>query len=273
MDYLIIFLKINIYNEDGIIFMEQFLRTQLLLGKEKFQQIQNAKITIVGLGAVGGAASEVLARAGVGSLTLVDFDKIKITNLNRQILAVHSTINKPKVDAAKERIRDINPKCKVETFELFASSETMQVFLGSKPDLLIDAIDSLNPKVELLSYCRKNNIPVISSMGAALRTDPFSIKIGDLFKTHACPLAYCVRKYLRKRGIKDGITCVYSTQLPQGSVFNPDEFNEKDNFERGRKRKVLGSLPTITGIFGFMIAHGAIQFFTDTEFRKKYFSK
>ncbi|PIE58233.1 MAG: tRNA threonylcarbamoyladenosine dehydratase [Desulfobulbus propionicus] len=243
--------------------MERFLRTQSILGEKRFHRLQQAVVTVVGVGAVGGYVVEGLARSGIGALRLVDCDRIQLSNMNRQILALETTIHRPKVAVAKERVQAINPRAKVETLELFAARETLMAILTPKPDLLIDAIDSLNPKVQLLSAAVSCNLPVISSMGAALRTDPALIRSGDISQTSGCPLARRVRKRLRREGITTGVDCVYSTEkLP---LMSTDPAMEEPGVsagvyaERGRTRSVLGSLPTLSGIFGLMIANMAIR--------------
>jgi tRNA A37 threonylcarbamoyladenosine dehydratase len=241
--------------------MERFLCTELLLGKEKLKKLRDSAVTVIGLGAVGSYCVEALARSGVGSLRLVDFDDIKPTNINRHLYALSSTVGRKKAELAGERVRDINPGCKVEILQVFAAEETFKLILDNCPDVVIDAIDSLNPKTQLLSVCHRRKIPLVSCMGAALRTDPFSIKTGDLFEIKGCPLAVRVRKKLRKTGIERGIFCVYSDQklktaLPEEPVFSEGEY------ERGRRRKKLGSLATVTGIFGLTVAHCAIELLT-----------
>lgn len=239
--------------------MEQFLRTELLIGKENLQKLQKAKVAVMGLGAVGSFAVEALARSGVGNFLLIDSDKIQITNINRQLYALHSTLNKAKTDAAKERVLDINPKCKVETKQVFVNSDNLNEIFAAKVDLVIDAIDSFSPKVRLLEYCVKNNIPVISSMGAALKTDPSAIKTADLFETHHCRLAERLRGELRKCGINSGIMCVFSEQPAQMKPLYPENLPEgTEEFERSSS-KILGSLPVITGIFGLNMANLAIE--------------
>lgn len=239
--------------------MEQFLRVELLIGKEKLKKLRESSVTVIGLGAVGSYATEALARAGVGHLRLVDFDKIKPSNLNRHIYALHSTIGMSKVELAKSRIRDINLSCKVESLELFAARETMDVILDNDPDLVIDAIDSLNPKAQALKACYDKGVPVISSMGAATRVDPFSIKMADLLDTNCCPLAKRLRIKLKKEGIGRGIRCVYSDELRNLEAVDVKNAFSEDDYNRGRKRSKLGSLPTITGIFGLIVAHKAIE--------------
>lgn len=242
--------------------MEQFSRIKRLLGEKKFKKLQSSSVTVVGLGAVGGYAVEGLARAGVLHLRLVDFDTIQPSNINRQIIALHTTVGQPKVIAARDRILTINPGCHVEPLQLFAGDDTLAAILSPKPDLLIDAIDSLNPKVQLLTSAYHQGIPIISSMGAALRTDPSQIKTSDLMNTKNCPLARRLRKRLRKNGVEKSISCVYSTETVDFDYEMKGETAPEENGplnDRGRTRKTLGSLPTLTGIFGLTIANLAIQ--------------
>lgn len=239
--------------------MEQFLCIELLLGKEKLRKLRESSVTIIGLGAVGCYATEALARAGVGTLRLVDFDKIKPSNLNRHILALRSTIGTPKAALAARRVRDINPSCKVEAMEAFAASDTIDAILDNKPDLVIDAVDSLNPKSQILRACYERKLPVIASMGAATRVEPFSIRTADLLDTRCCPLAKRLRIKLKKEGIGRGILCVYSDELRNLRAVDTKNEASEDDYRRGRKRSKLGSLPTITGIFGLVVAHKAIE--------------
>lgn len=240
--------------------MERFTRTRCFLGEKKFNLLQQAMITIVGLGAVGGYAAEGLARAGIGRLRLVDFDTIQSSNINRQILALDNSIGQAKVKVAKERIHLINPKCQVEALQIFAADETLDDILSPPPDILIDAIDSLNPKIQLLTGAHRRNIRTFSSMGAALRTDPSKIKTGDIMTSNHCPLAKHVRNRLRRQGIEGGIHCIYSTERVDFSYQGPEKTEKPASaYEtRGRKRNVLGSLPTITGIFGLTLANEVI---------------
>ncbi len=244
--------------------MERFTRTQRILGAEKFNLLQNASVTIVGLGAVGGYATEGLARAGVGTLRLVDFDTIQLSNINRQILALESSLGQSKVEVALKRIKLINPECKVEALQIFAAEETLDTILLPKPDVLIDAIDSLNPKIQLLAGAHARNIVTFSSMGAALRTDPSKIQSDDIMRSNHCPLAKHVRNRLRRLGIEGGIQCVYSTErvdfsyeLPENQMATANSYED-----RGRKRNVLGSLPTVTAIFGMILANEVILHIT-----------
>lgn len=239
--------------------MEQFLRTELLLGKDNLTKLTKANVMIIGLGAVGSFAVEALVRSGIGSVILIDSDKVQITNINRQLFALHSTIGQLKTDIAKKRILDINPLCKVKTMPIFVNSDNLDEVFKDIPDIVIDAIDSFSPKVRLLEYCVKHSIPVVSSMGAALKTDPSSIKIADLFETHHCKLAERLRGELRKCGINSGIKCVFSEQPPQMKPLYPENLPEgSEKFDR-KSAKILGSLNTITGIFGLNLANIVIE--------------
>lgn len=234
---------------------ERFLRTQLLLGEEGLTRLQQSKVMIIGLGAVGGYALEALARAGVGHLVLVDFDVFDITNINRQILATTSSIGRKKIEVARERVLDINPNCVVEIIDLFVNAETLPELLNQKVDFVIDAIDALNPKCCLIEALYNQKIPFLSSMGAALKSDPSCIHLGKLSETKNCGLSKFIRKRLKKREVDiKKIYCVFSDEqvdLPEGAIVN--------NEEEENKRNTLGSLPTITAIFGLTIANQVIK--------------
>jgi tRNA threonylcarbamoyladenosine dehydratase len=241
--------------------MERFARTRLFLGEERFRKLQTASVTVVGLGAVGGYVVEGLSRAGITRLRLIDFDTVQPSNLNRQILALETTIGRPKAEVAKERVLAINSFCTVEALQLFANDETMDQVLTPAPSLLVDAIDALNPKVQLLTAAYRRHIPILSSMGAALRTDPSKIQFGDLFKTRKCPLARRLRKRLRHNGIGQGIECIFSTEEVNFTYMAPvrESSSASPFVNRGRSRRTLGSLPTLTGIFGLCLANRAIM--------------
>jgi tRNA A37 threonylcarbamoyladenosine dehydratase len=232
----------------------------MLLGGESFQRLSTSHVAVVGLGAVGGYALEAMARTGIGRFTVVDFDTVQPTNINRQIFALESTIGTAKVAAAADRIHDINPACRVEALELFVDEESVEDIFSRQPDIVIDAIDSLNPKVQLLRSCYLRGFRVFSSMGAALRTDPLAIRVGDLSESNHCPLAKRIRKRLRKDQIVSGITCVYSTErvdFDYSQKIDPEQI--ETGMDRGRARNTLGSLPTITAIFGLMLANEVIK--------------
>lgn len=248
--------------------MERFSRIRRLLGNDKMNRLHEAHVAVIGLGAVGGYALEGLARAGVGHLRLVDFDRVSPSNINRQLLALESTVGLFKADLAKARVLDIHPACQVESCIRFVHHDTMDETLAPPLDLVVDAIDALNPKLALLTACVERKIPVISSMGAAMRTDPSKVTVGPLAHTRHCPLARLVRKRLRREGVDISFPCVYSTELvDNATLIPPEEDAETDpHFHgKGRKRHILGSLPTLTGIFGLMLANTAIQMLTESK--------
>jgi tRNA A37 threonylcarbamoyladenosine dehydratase len=241
---------------------DRFIRLRTFLGDEGFQRLQRAFVTVIGLGAVGGYATEALTRAGIGRLRLVDFDRIRPSNFNRQILALECNLGKLKTEMAQERIHQINPDCQVEVLNLFVHTDTLNQVLAGPPDLVVDAIDGLNPKVVLLAELSRRRIPVISSMGAALRRDPTLVRVGPLSKTKECPLARRLRKRLRGLDIDlDSILCVHSMEPMDDRAYAAmgDQENDDDTEVRGRLRRPMGSLPTLTGIFGLTCAHAAIQ--------------
>jgi tRNA A37 threonylcarbamoyladenosine dehydratase len=240
---------------------DRFARIERLVGPEGIRRLAEAHVAVVGLGAVGSYAVEALARAGVGRLRLVDHDEVRPTNLNRQIHALHSTLGRPKAEVLRDRVLDIAPGCRVEALRLFVHVESLDRVLEGPPDLVIDAIDAVGPKVELLAAAVGRGIRVISSMGAALRTDPTCVRIGPLARCERCPLARQIRKRLRQRGVWVDFPCVYSVEAVAGrlaeSVGEPEEDTEE--VPRGRKRRVLGSLPTLPGIFGLAAANEALR--------------
>jgi tRNA A37 threonylcarbamoyladenosine dehydratase len=242
--------------------MQRLLRTQMLLGPEAVARIRRARVTVVGLGAVGSYAVEGLARAGVGQIRLVDFDEVRESNINRQLYALHSTLGRRKAQVARERVLDIQPDCQVEALETFVDGATAPQLLDNQPDALIDAIDSVSPKVRLLAAAAQLKIPVIvSSMGAANRLDPFAIRFGDISRTRQCPLARFIRKRLKKHGVITGIQCVYSIEpaKPVVAELAGVEEERSDAHRRGRPRRPLGSLACITGVFGLLAAHAVIM--------------
>lgn len=239
----------------------QFARIEVMLGPAGLERLRQARLVVVGLGAVGSYAVEALARAGVGHLRLVDHDTVKVSNLNRQLLALHSTLGEPKVELAAARVRDINPDCHVEALQAFCHTDTLDEVLAGPPDLVLDAIDSFNPKLELICAAVERGLPVLSSMGAALRTDPGRIRVGPLTEATHCPLARRLRKLLRRRGVTTDIPCVYSDEPVNTRFVRPPEPRDapEQAFNQGRPRRVLGSLPTLTGIFGLTMAHEALR--------------
>lgn len=199
----------------------QFLRTELLIGKEAVEKLHNSKVAVFGIGGVGSFVVEGLARAGVGNFILIDNDKVSLSNLNRQIIATHKTIDKNKVDVAKERILDINPKAKVEIYQEFFMPETKGI-LDETIDYIVDCVDTVTAKIELVVRANKLNIPIISSMGTGNKLDPTRFEVTDIYKTSVCPLAKVMRKELRERNIKK-LKVLYSKEEPIKTNGIPEE--------------------------------------------------
>ena len=193
--------------------LNSFSRTQLLLGPEGMKKLSESRVAVFGIGGVGGYAVEALARSGVGALDLIDDDKVCLTNINRQIIATRKTVGKYKVDVAEERIHDINPDCVVKTYKTFYMPDTASQFDFSEYDYVIDAIDTVTGKLELIEQAKKAGTPIISSMGAGNKLDPTAFEVTDLYKTSVCPLAKVMRRECKKRGIKS-LKVVYSKEEP-----------------------------------------------------------
>lgn len=215
---------------------EIFSRTELLIGKEGLAKLHKSKVAVVGIGGVGSFATEALARAGVGTLVLVDHDMICPSNLNRQIHSLHSTIGLPKVDVMKSRILDINPKANVIGIREFYSAETAEKILFKDLDYIVDAIDSLPSKIDLIVRCKNMELPIISAMGAGNKLDPTKFQVADISETFTCPMARRIRKELRKNGIESGVKVVFSTEPPS------------------RKQKPPGSISFVPSVMGLIIA-------------------
>lgn len=220
--------------------MDRLHRTRLLLGDNAIEKLQGSTVMIVGCGAVGSFVVEALARIGIGHLILIDFDTVEESNINRQLFALDSTIGMPKVDVAATRIHDINPNIRVDALNLFFDANTQ---LAYKPDFVIDAIDSVQSKIALYLWCNTHNVPFISSMGAARKTDIHAIKVAPISKTSVCPLAAKIRRIVREQHIPE-FDVVYSNELPDKNV------------AAGR---VFGSIITITGTFGLIMADYCIK--------------
>lgn len=240
--------------------MDKFARTELLLGEHKMNRLKDSRIAIFGVGGVGGYVAEALARSGVGSFVLVDADTVSETNINRQIIALNSTVGRYKVEVMKERILDINPEADVETRVCFYLPENAGEFDFSEYDYVVDAVDTVTAKIEIITKARSCGVPVISSMGAGNKLDPTAFKVADIEKTSVCPLARVMRYELKKRGIKK-VKCVYSTETP---VKNPQdvslELKEKLESEKGQgKRAVPGSVAFVPSVAGLIIAGEVVK--------------
>ena len=236
---------------------DQYSRTRLLLGQDGLEKLRNAHIALFGLGGVGGYAAEALARAGVGHMDLIDDDTISITNLNRQILATHSSVGKYKVDVAADRIRDIDPSIEVRTFRTFYLPETAQQFDFSQYDYILDAIDTVTGKLMLIAQAKEAGTPVISCMGTGNKLDATAFEVADISKTSGCALARIMRKECVKRGIK-GVKVVFSKELPLEPLEDPDDPLEPQR-EGSSRRSTPGSTAFVPGVAGLIMAGEVIK--------------
>lgn len=230
--------------------LNQFSRTELLIGKEGVNKLSQSRVAVFGIGGVGGYVVEALVRSGVGSLDLIDNDKVALTNLNRQIIATHKTIGRYKVDVAEERAKEINPNVNIQTFKTFYTPESSGEFDFTKYDYVIDAIDTVSGKLELIEQSKKADVPIICSMGAGNKMHPELFEIADISKTSVCPLAKVIRQELKKRKIKK-VKVVYSKEIP----IKPLESDEKIE----GKKQVPGSNAFVPSAVGLIIAGEVIR--------------
>ena len=234
---------------------DQYSRTRLLLGADGLAALRNARVILFGLGGVGGYTAEALARCGIGHLDLVDDDDINLTNLNRQILALHSTLGMSKTEAAKKRILDIDPTIEVRTHQIFFLPETADQFDFSQYDYVIDAIDTVTGKLTLMERAKNAGVPIISCMGTGNKLDPTGFRVADISKTSGCALARIMRKECAKRGIK-GVKVVYSQELPQEP--QSDEVQEPQR-EGSSRRSTPGSTAFVPGVAGLIMAGEVVR--------------
>lgn len=227
-------------------------RTSLLLGDEKLQLLRKANVLIVGLGGVGAYAAEMIARAGVGHMTIADADVVSESNINRQLIALHSTIGQEKSELMAQRLRDINPDIELTVVNRFIKDDETDALLDSdKFDYIVDAIDTLSPKLALIKGALDRNIPLVSSMGAGAKTDPTKMEICDIAKTHHCPLAHMLRKRLHKIGIRTGFQAVFSPEpVREGAMILCEEQNKKSN---------TGTISYIPAMFGIGCASVVVR--------------
>lgn len=227
-------------------------RTELLLGEEKLARLRSANVLVVGVGGVGAYAAEMIVRAGVGRMTIADADKVSETNINRQLVALHSTVGREKCEVLAERLRDINPDIELKMVNRFIKdSETDTLLDSEKFDYVVDAIDTLSPKLALIKGALDRGIPLVSSMGAGAKTDPTLMEIKDIAKTHHCPLAHMLRKRLHKIGIKRGFRAVFSPEpVREGAMILCEEQNKKSN---------VGTISYIPALFGIGCASVVIR--------------
>lgn len=235
--------------------LHPFLRTEMLIGTKGLEKLNNATVAIFGLGGVGSYAAEGLVRAGVGGFVLVDVDYICITNLNRQIHATLKTIGRPKVEVMRERILDINPKARIEIYQVFYDENLADQLIRNNYSYIVDAIDTVNSKVDLIVQAKRMGIPIISSMGMGNKICPDMLEIEDIFSTSVCPLAKIIRKELRKKGI-DSLKVVYSKEKP----IKPIEYKSAD-FDKSfiKKDSPPGSISFVPSVAGLMIAGEVVK--------------
>ena len=231
---------------------EEFVRTAMLLGEEAVEKLQAVRVAVFGVGGVGGYAVEALARCGVGAMDLIDSDTVSRSNINRQILATHSTVGMLKVDAAKNRVLDINPDCVVTTYPIFYLPETAEQFDFTKYDYIVDCIDTVTGKLQLVERAVAAGTPIICSMGTGNKLDPSAFRVADISKTSMCPLARIMRKELKKRGI-DHIKVVYS----QEEALTPAV--DEEELKRTGKRQIPGSVAFVPGAAGLVLAGEVVK--------------
>ena len=230
---------------------EIFSRTEILIGKENMKRLQKAKVLVFGVGGVGGYVIEALARSGISSLTIVDNDVVSLSNINRQIIATMDTVGKKKVDVMKERILSINPNCEVTALDTFYLPENSGDFNFQDYDYVVDAIDTVSAKVDIISKCESLSVPIISSMGCGNKMNPMQLEIADIYETSVCPLAKAMRSLLRKKGVKK-CKVLYSRE----EALTP--FESDENLPKG-KRQIPGSNAFVPSAAGLIIASEVIK--------------
>lgn len=235
----------------------QFTRTEMLLGSEAVHKLKQCRIAVFGIGGVGGYTVEALARSGVGTLDLIDNDTVSLTNINRQIIALHSTVGMNKTDAAKKRLLDINPNIKINTYNTSFTPENSGEFNFSQYDYIVDAIDTVSGKIELAVQADKANVPIISSMGAGNKLDPTRFEVSDIYKTSVCPLARVMRRELKKRNIRK-LKVVYSKEEALSPKCESDE-------DSGMKRQTPASIAYVPSVVGLIIAGEVINDITSQQ--------
>lgn len=233
----------------------QFSRTEILLGKDGIDCLKKSRVAVFGIGGVGGYVAEALARSGVGALDLIDNDEVSLTNINRQIIALHSTVGRPKVDVMKERILDINPECNVRIFQCFYLPETKNLFDFTEYDYVVDAVDTVTAKIQLIVQAKEAGVPIISSMGAGNKLNPASFEVADISQTSVCPLARVMRQECKKRGIKN-VKVVYSKEKPVESKLTAEE---KKSAEQKGNGLAPGSCAFVPSVAGLIIASEVIK--------------
>ncbi|SES94276.1 tRNA A37 threonylcarbamoyladenosine dehydratase [Pseudobutyrivibrio sp. C4] len=243
--------------------LNQFSRTELLLGKEAMEGLENKRVAIFGIGGVGGYVCEALVRSGVGHFDLVDNDTVSLTNINRQIIATHSTVGRQKVEVMKERMLDINPNADISIHQCFFLPENAHEFPFETYDYVVDAVDTVTAKIEIIMRCKELGVPVISAMGAGNKLDPSRFRVADIYKTTMCPLAKVMRKEMKKRGIKD-LKVVFSDEMP----VSPIETQDMEPLNPG-KRATPGSIAFAPSAAGLVLASEVLKDLTNGFSRDK----
>lgn len=238
---------------------EQFSRTELLLGAEAIEKLGNSRVAVFGVGGVGGYVCEALARSGVGAIDLIDDDKVCMSNINRQIIATTKTIGRYKTEVMQERIQDINPDARVITHNCFFLPENASSFPFKEYDYVVDAVDTVTAKIELIMKCKENDVSVISSMGAGNKLDASAFRVADIYKTKVCPLAKVMRRELKKRGVEK-LKVVYSEEMPIKPDNNGKEDNTEDMDNRSAvRRSIPGSVAFVPSVAGLIIAGEVVK--------------
>lgn len=239
--------------------LHQFSRNELAIGTEGLEKLKNSTVAVLGIGGVGSFSAEALARSGVGKLILIDKDDVDITNVNRQVIALLSTVGRPKVDIMKERIADINPECEVIALKMFYTEETYEEIFAYGLDYVVDASDTISYKIHLMKECLTRNIPIISSMGAANKMDPTRFQIADISKTHTDPIAKVVRLRLRKEGIRKGIKVVFSDESPIVIKEDVRKVVGKDNAPIRKAKMPPSSNAFVPSVAGLIMASHVVK--------------
>ncbi|MCD8125687.1 MAG: tRNA threonylcarbamoyladenosine dehydratase [Lachnospiraceae bacterium] len=234
---------------------DAWARTCLLLGEEAVERLARTRVAVFGVGGVGGYVVEALARSGIGALDLIDNDTVSVSNLNRQILALHSTVGRYKADVAAERVRDINPEAHVRAYRVFYGPDTEEEFDFSQYDYVVDAIDTVTGKIGLVLQAQRSHTPIISSMGAGNKLDPGAFRVADIYKTSVCPLARVMRRELRKRGV-DHLKVVYSEEVPRTPQAEESEMAEVPSAGR---RQTPGSIAFVPPAAGLVLAGEVVR--------------
>lgn len=235
--------------------LTQFSRTQLLLGEAAMDKLKNARVAVFGIGGVGGYVCEALVRSGVGAFDLIDSDTVSITNINRQIIATHKTVGQYKTEVMQNRMKEINPDVEVRLHNCFFLPENGDEFPFSEYDYVVDAVDTVAAKIELVMKCKQKNVPIISSMGAGNKLEASAFKVSDIYKTRMCPLAKVMRYELKKRGVKK-LKVVYSEEKPVRILDDKAVSEEKNGVG---KRSIPGSVAFVPSVAGLIIAGEVIK--------------